>query len=142
MNNVRIEQQINASLENLSIVEELLGSMYEEQQIPEEVFGNVMVACTEAMLNAVNHGSKGDAHKQVTCVIERTDNYLEVMFKDVGEGFDVEALPDPTDPANLEKGNGRGIFIMKNLSDEISFEDGGSRVTMRFDFDSAQKVGA
>lgn len=139
---MRIEKQISASLENLSVIEELLQDLHEEQMIPDEVFGNVMVACTEAMLNAVNHGSKGDAQKLVTCAIDRTENYLEVMFKDSGEGFDADALPDPTDPANLEKGNGRGIFIMKNLSDDISFDDGGSKVTMRFEFDTAQKVGA
>lgn len=142
MSNVRIEKDIKASLENLSVLETVLETLYDDQQIPEEIFGNVIVACTEAMLNAVNHGSKGDASKSVKCVIERHKDGLEVMFQDSGEGFDVDALPDPTDPANIEKGNGRGIFIMRNLSDQIIFEDGGSKVTMRFEYANAEKVGA
>ena len=65
-----------------------------------------------------------------------------VSIKDSGAGFDVDALPDPTDPKNLEKGNGRGIYIMKNLSDEIEFEEGGSKVTMGFLLKANASIGA
>ena len=51
---------------------------------------------------------------------------------DEGEGFDFDNLPDPTAPENLEKPDGRGIFLMKNLSDDVKFDDNGSRVSITF----------
>ena len=121
----------------------MLERLYSDNLIPEELYGNVIVAVTEAVLNAVNHGSKGDASKKVNCNIEVTqEKVVVVSIKDSGAGFDVDALPDPTDPKNLEKGNGRGIYIMKNLSDEIEFEEGGSKVTMGFLLKANASIGA
>ncbi|MFZ9847489.1 MAG: ATP-binding protein, partial [Flavobacteriales bacterium] len=51
---------------------------------------------------------------------------------DEGPGFDYDNLPDPTDPQNIEKPHGRGVFLMKNLSDKIDFIDGGSTVKIEF----------
>lgn len=137
-----IEKQIKATIENLALIEQLLEDLYSGGSIPEESFGNIIVASTEAYLNAVNHGSKSDSSLQVDVRMECTSEYFEIMVKDQGEGFDWNSLPDPTDPANLEKGNGRGIFIMKNLSDEIRFEEKGARVVMRFYFASQMLSGA
>jgi serine/threonine-protein kinase RsbW len=52
--------------------------------------------------------------------------------QDEGKGFDYHNLPDPTAPENILKENGRGIFLMKNLSDEIEFNDSGNEVTIYF----------
>ena len=52
--------------------------------------------------------------------------------KDEGEGFDYSYIPDPTLPDNIEKDAGRGLYLMKTLSDDLIFEDGGSKVTMVF----------
>ena len=54
------------------------------------------------------------------------------MIKDEGDGFEPDALPDPTDPANIEKPHGRGVFLMQQLSDEIEFEDDGRTVIIKF----------
>jgi len=51
---------------------------------------------------------------------------------DQGGGFDFTNLPDPLLPENLEKPNGRGIFLMKNLSDKIEFFDEGRKVCITF----------
>ena len=55
--------------------------------------------------------------------------------KDQGIGFDFTNLPDPTSPENLEKENGRGIFLMKNLSDDLVYEDNGSTCKIFFNYD-------
>lgn len=41
-------------------------------------------------------------------------------------------LPDPTAPENILKENGRGVFLMRNLADEVEFEEGGKKVTLYF----------
>lgn len=53
-------------------------------------------------------------------------------IKDHGPGFDPDAVPDPTEPENILKENGRGIFLMRNLSDDLSFEEKGTRVNIYF----------
>jgi serine/threonine-protein kinase RsbW len=139
---VFIEKQIEASIENLALIEQLLDDLYGQGLIPEAFFGNIIVASTEAYLNAVNHGSRSDSEKLVNVQIDCTSDFFEIIVQDQGEGFDWNALPDPTDPANLEKGNGRGIFIMKNLADEIRFEERGTKVVMRFEFAGQMETGA
>ena len=57
-------------------------------------------------------------------------------IQDEGPGFDFDNLPDPTDPQNIEKPHGRGVFLMKNLSDKIEFFDGGSTVKIEFNIGS------
>ena len=51
---------------------------------------------------------------------------------DNDSGFDYAHLPDPTDPANIDKVSGRGVFLMTNLSDSIQFEQDGRRVLLGF----------
>ena len=57
---------------------------------------------------------------------------LAFHVKDEGNGFDYDGLPDPTLPENLEKENGRGVFLMKNLADEITFSEEGKKVELIF----------
>jgi serine/threonine-protein kinase RsbW len=53
-------------------------------------------------------------------------------IKDQGIGFDYNNLPDPTAPENIEKENGRGIFLIKNLSDDVEFNNEGNLITITF----------
>ncbi|MCB0801984.1 MAG: ATP-binding protein, partial [Flavobacteriales bacterium] len=63
---------------------------------------------------------------------ELNDEAYSFQIKDQGEGFDYTNIPDPTHPDNLEKPDGRGIFIMESLSDEVKFQDKGSVVNIKF----------
>ena len=62
----------------------------------------------------------------------RQERELKISIKDEGKGFDYAHVPDPTAPENLEKINGRGIFLMSRLSDDISFTDNGRVVELKF----------
>ena len=57
---------------------------------------------------------------------------VSFTVKDEGSGFNYDSLPDPTNPENIEKPNGRGVFLMRNLADKVSFEDNGSKVILDF----------
>jgi serine/threonine-protein kinase RsbW len=69
----------------------------------------------------------------IRVVLEEDQLYIEV--KDEGEGFTYECIADPTAVENLKKENGRGIFIMQNIADEVEYCDGGSKVLIKYTFD-------
>lgn len=97
-----------------------------------EVYGNVLIATIEAANNAILHGNKLDESKDVNIHFLWEDDRLELIVKDQGKGFNFNDIPDPTEPGNVEKVNGRGVFLMEKLSDDISFWDNGSRVNLVF----------
>ena len=86
---------------------------------------NVPVALTEALSNAILRGNRGmrDKHVRVRAMVNDSSLVLEVA--DEGAGFDLEACTiDPTSPGNLEREDGRGLFLMRSLMDRVErFED-------------------
>lgn len=114
-------------------VEGLIEEIRGELDFREDVYGNVMVAVTEAVNNAIHHGNQGDSSKQVRLKVEMENQYrLVIKVKDDGAGFDPDALADPTSPENIENIGGRGVFLMRHLSDELSFLEDGTVVEMVF----------
>ena len=94
--------------------------------------GDIMIAVNEAVKNAILHGNRCDESKQVviTCMC-RSDEF-RIHICDCGGGFDPDTLPDPRNPDNLLKENGRGILMIKALMDEVKFDitDNGTSVTL------------
>jgi serine/threonine-protein kinase RsbW len=124
---------IPSDLSNVSIVESLIDKVCAALSIHEDLYGNVLIAVTEAVNNAIIHGNAFNSSKSV--VIEVIQDLESFSFKiiDEGHGFDFMNLPDPTAPENIEKENGRGIFLIQNLSDSLVFEDNGKVAVITFD---------
>ncbi|MCX2744800.1 ATP-binding protein [Mangrovivirga sp. M17] len=118
--------------ENIRIVESFIDNAKEKYQLTDEVYGNIMVAVTESVNNAIQHGNKNVMDKSVYLSLIFTEGSIQFEIEDEGDGFDYETLPDPTAPENIDKPGGRGIFLMKHLSDEVAFEDEGKRVILTF----------
>lgn len=93
---------------------------------------NVQVAICETFNNAVVHGNKLDFNKRVTCTFETTDTDFVFTIEDEGEGFEVEKIPDPTLPENIEKTRGRGVFLTQKLSSKVEYLDKGRKVIISF----------
>ncbi len=96
------------------------------------IFG-IDMAVREAVANAVKHGNKLDSTKMVEITLIGLGNGIEIMIRDFGEGFDVDEVPDPTNPENLLKASGRGILFMHNFVDQVAWErhaGGGTIVRM------------
>ena len=93
--------------------------------IDEGMYGNVLIAVTEAVNNAIIHGNKFSIDLPVSVDVLDTDESFAFRITDAGTGFDFTNLPDPTAPENLEKENGRGIFLIRNLSDNLEFPENG-----------------
>ena len=124
--------QLTSSLEEVSKVESLIEKLKSDIDFSDEIYGNLIVALTKAVNNAIVHGNKQDESKNVEISVAKDDHKLIFYVKDEGEGFDFNNLPDPTAPENLEKPTGRGVFLMKNLSDMVIFSDNGSLVEIQF----------
>src|SRR5208283_1168995 len=129
-----MEKKLNipSKIENLRIVEKAVDDISSDYNLNSELYGNVLIATIEAANNAILHGNKLDESKNVDISIKVEGNKLKIIVKDQGEGFDYANIPDPTSPENIEKINGRGVFLMEKLSDEISFYENGSRVELIF----------
>ena len=121
-----------SSTENIALVEKLVDNVCEENGVNEDYYGNILIALTEAVNNAIVHGNRKDVNKQVRVCCESRQKEILFTVEDQGPGFDYDNLPDPTDPVNIEKPNGRGVFLMKNLADEVSFHDNGRKVELNF----------
>lgn len=113
------------------------------------------VALEEALLNASYHGNLEVSSKlretdhsmyyelaklraqqspyrdrQIRVDVKIDSSGLEYVIQDEGPGFDPRSLPDPTDPANLERPCGRGVLLMRTFMDRVEYNDRGNQVTM------------
>ena len=93
----------------------------------------VDMAVSDAVTNAVLHGNRQDEAKEVKVRLKSSQDVIEISVRDQGKGFDLERVPDPTDPQNLLKTNGRGILFMRTFMDEVEWShhpEGGTVVRM------------
>ncbi|MEM9831550.1 MAG: ATP-binding protein [Bacteroidota bacterium] len=118
--------------ENIRMIESFIDNAKEQFSLNDDIYGNIMIAVTESVNNAIRHGNKGDSRKNVNLSFRLSDSSIIFWVKDEGAGFDHSNLPDPTAPENIDKPGGRGIFLMKHLSDEVNFHDEGCTVELIF----------
>ncbi|HLT74606.1 MAG TPA: ATP-binding protein [Ohtaekwangia sp.] len=130
MNTISI--QVPSIIENIRMIESFIDNAKERFELNDDIYGNIMIAVTEAVNNAIKHGNAGDKSKNVQISLSLKDSLIKFVIKDEGSGFDYQNLPDPTAPENIEKIGGRGIFLMKHLSDEVEFKDQGRIVELSF----------
>ncbi len=126
------ELVISSKIENISLVENFIDQLSVKYSFNSDIYGNVLVATIEAATNAIVHGNKSDASKNVILSVENINNRLTIRVEDKGEGFDINSIPDPTKPEFIEKPDGRGVFLMNQLTDEVIFENNGSIVNLIF----------
>jgi serine/threonine-protein kinase RsbW len=123
---------IRSDFHEIPRVEALVDKVCNGLGVNEDFYGNVLIAVTEAVNNAIEHGNRGSADMKVSVAVGDSSDEFCFSVEDQGEGFDFNNLPDPTAPENILKENGRGIFLMRNLADEIVFEEGGRVVSIYF----------
>ena len=132
MNSINI--QIPSLSDNIRIVESFIDNARDKFNLDDDIYGNIMIAVTESVNNAIKHGNKSDKGKNVSLSLHLNDEVIRFVIEDEGKGFDYLNLPDPTAPENIDKPGGRGIFLMKHLSDEVNFSDNGRIVELCFYF--------
>jgi serine/threonine-protein kinase RsbW len=130
MNTISI--QVPSMIENIRMIESFIDNAKERFDLDDDIYGNIMIAVTEAVNNAIKHGNNSNKTKNVELSLSLQDSLIKFVIKDEGGGFNYDHLPDPTAPENLEKPGGRGIFLMKHLSDEVQFKENGRIVELSF----------
>ena len=124
--------RITSKAENIILVERMIEDVCDLFNISEDYYGNILVSLTEAVNNAIYHGNKANPNKSIDISFKSHPDRVSFSVKDEGPGFNYDSLPDPTNPENIEKPNGRGVFLMRNLADNVYFEDNGSKVVLDF----------
>ena len=126
------EMVLPSDYQSLIDVEKLVGTVCEEFGVHEDAFGNVLIAVSEAVNNAIQHGNQNNPDAKVEVKVANQADVFCIQIKDQGTGFSYESLHDPTAPENLLKDSGRGVFLMQHLADEVEFVNTGSVVNLYF----------
>lgn len=130
---VNRELKIVSDLSQISEVEHFIVKFSEDCQLSEGVYGNILIAVTEAVTNGILHGNQNDIIKHVKVSFTYTPTKISCTVADMGNGFDIPLIHTTPDPSELLiKPHGRGIFLMRQLSDHLEFKNSGSMVLMEF----------
>lgn len=123
---------LQSSFDQIDRLEPYLKSIRQQVGFSDDQLSRIRLSVNEAVTNAIMHGNKEDPSKKVRITAEFQENTLKVSVKDEGSGFDTSSLPDPLQNKNLLKESGRGIFLIKQYTDEVDFSDNGTKLTMQF----------
>lgn len=107
--------------ESIRQVDPFLQSIAEVAATTRERYHDVLLALTEAVNNAILHGNRCADHTTVDVEVQIHGGTLVAVITDCGTGFDPATLPDPTDPENLLREGGRGVFLIQHLADSVEF---------------------
>jgi len=127
------ELVIPSDINELNNVEFFLDKMQSDLNLPDSLYANIVITVTEAVNNAIIHGNQLDINKTVHLTAKLNNPYsLSIFVKDQGKGFDICKVKDPTLTENLFSENGRGVFVMKHLSDDLIYHDNGTLIELKF----------
>ena len=124
--------QISSNPNNIAVVQDLVNNIVKVQSLSADLYGNILISITEAVNNAILHGNCCDKSKNVQIRYTQRRNEIKFKISDEGRGFDHSNVADPTSPENICNIGGRGVFLMRQLSDYIEFKDNGRTVEMSF----------
>lgn len=127
------EFNLPSTLESVEQAALVAAEFAQQSGFPDDALFAIDMAVREAVANAVKHGNKFDNDKSVEITFCNLVKGLEVVIRDFGSGFEVEEVPDPTDPENLLKANGRGVLFMRTFMEEVEWiqhQKGGTVVKM------------
>jgi len=120
-----------AETASIEAITTAISAVLEKLGIDEQKRMEIDLAVQEALVNAVVHGCKEDASKSIGCRLEGdAQGRVLITVSDPGPGFRPESLPDPKQPEKIYKDHGRGVYLIRELMDEVHFERGGAQIKM------------
>jgi serine/threonine-protein kinase RsbW len=136
---LRADLVLGSRFENIEVAERALMDLCHRAGCPEDEEYWLVTALREAVANAVRHGNRQDPDRVVRIAYTISNSTVTIRVEDEGEGFDPAEIPDPTDPQNLLRPSGRGIFYMRQFMSRVEFGStsaGGTTVVMVRDLGS------
>lgn len=122
-------------------IEELMSALESAGWEGRDVF-HIQMAIEEAVVNAIEHGNKKDASKQVHVLYVVSSDWVEMTVTDQGAGFDHQNVADPTDEDRLDQPRGRGVLLIRELMSQAQYNDKGNSVWMRKDRSKDESEGS
>lgn len=95
----------------------------------DEIFFDFKLMLSEILANALIHGNRKDPDKHIFVFPEIRAGMVRITVEDEGAGFDYDSVEDPSSPANISRASGRGIFLVRSLSDRVYFNERGNSIT-------------
>lgn len=124
---------IKSDKSELKNVEEFLSDVFREYNLSLDNFNKILLCVSEAVVNSIEHGNQFDRKKYVTIQMDYIRNELHIEINDEGEGFDLNRIKDPTQMENIKMESGRGIHIIKSLSDSLQYNKKGNRLQLKIE---------
>lgn len=124
---------IKSEISELRKVEDFLIDIFKEFNLAQKYFNKIYLCVSEAVVNSIKHGNKNDKNKTVLLEVKCKNYELKVRIEDEGEGFDINKIEDPTSLSNLKNESGRGIFIIRNMSNKLKYNEKGNRIQFKIE---------
>ncbi len=120
-----------ADPEAIGTVADAITEILIQLRVPEQKRLEIGLAVQEALVNAVVHGCKNDPSKEVRCRLQSDPlGRIVITVTDPGPGFSPDLLSDPKRQENVYADHGRGVYLIRQLMDEVSFERRGNEIRM------------
>lgn len=124
---------IHSDKKELNKVTGFLTDIFKENHLSFNSFNKVLLCVSEAVINSIEHGNQNDNSKFVTLKVTCEPNFIHVQIQDEGKGFNFLNLENPILKGNLKKESGRGIYIIKTLSDSLVYNEKGNEIQLKIE---------
>lgn len=124
--------EIPSQLSFINEVKNFAERVFAESGLDSRNFNRIFLGLNEIVQNSIVHGNQLDYSKNVKIEISTSCDNVLIVVSDEGNGFSLESLRDPTNPENIKKENGRGIFLVKKLADQVLILEGGRKISVSY----------
>lgn len=126
-----LDLSMPANSEAIANVVDSISETLTQLNVPEQKRFEVALAVQEALANAIVHGCGNDPSKEIRCRVQADPRgQIVIIVTDPGPGFNQALLPDPKQHENLYSDHGRGVYLIRQLMDEVEFEGTGNEIRM------------
>ena len=129
-NHVNVEVTVPSDLGEARVLQSRIEDALVANTYTEHDIFAIKLAVEEALVNAMKHGNQLDPDKNVNVSYQITCERFDIRIADEGPGFNPEEVPDPTDPANIERPCGRGLLLIRGFMTDVQYHGRGNVVTM------------
>ena len=123
---------IPSNPEHIHKLEPFLEDVTSPYTLDQGSYGKILISLTEAVNNAILHGNGSQEGKDVSIKCHQNGQTIKFWVSDEGAGFDPVNIPSPTGVERIDNDGGRGVFLMKQLSDSMKYKNNGSTVELSF----------
>lgn len=120
---------LSSTFEESERVPGIVEKIGEECSLTDEETGNVMLLLSEAVSNAIKHGNAEDPEKEVSIEVNIKPLEITASVQDEGKGFNPAATKDPLAEKNLLDPGGRGLFLLNEIADTVSYSENGTKLS-------------